>query len=239
MAKADTARWQRRKGDRPAEILASAQACFAEHGYAATRLEAVAKRAGVTKGTIYHYFADKEALFKAVVHEAFAPHLNRFEAMANSSEKTSTLLAALAASWVEGLSAPSSAIIKLVLSEAGNFPEVAKTYVADVVARDRASVEAILRRGIVRGELREMNVERVSFALTAQHMFAALWMHALAPYDDRPFDGPSTLSDCLAMFLGCVGAGAPPGSMRGESPRAIPESDGSAPASSCRMDARA
>src|SRR6516225_5714642 len=69
-------RWRRRKEARPGEILDAALACFAEHGFAATRLEDVAHRAGVTKGTLYLYFPNKEELFKAVVAQALVPNLN-------------------------------------------------------------------------------------------------------------------------------------------------------------------
>src|SRR6266853_5017395 len=74
---APSARWRRRKDARPGEIVAASLACFAERGFAATRLEDVARRAGVTKGTVYIYFPNKEELFKAVVREALLPHLDR------------------------------------------------------------------------------------------------------------------------------------------------------------------
>src|ERR671925_266948 len=76
------ARWRRRKDARPGEILAAALACFAERGFAATRLDEVAGRAGVTKGTVYLYFPSKEELFKAVVREALLPNIRRFEELA-------------------------------------------------------------------------------------------------------------------------------------------------------------
>ena len=72
-------RWSRRKEARPAELTAAALELFVERGYATTRLEDVARRAGVSKGTLYLYFDSKEALFKAVVREGLVPALERGE----------------------------------------------------------------------------------------------------------------------------------------------------------------
>ena len=68
-------RWERRKQERPAELLAAALELFTERGYAATRLDDVARRAGVSKGTVYLYYSSKEELFKAVILEGLVPVL--------------------------------------------------------------------------------------------------------------------------------------------------------------------
>src|SRR5690349_21431284 len=77
-------RWHRRKEARPAEIVAAALDVFVERGFAAARLEEVARRAGVTKGTVYLYFRNKEALLKAVVRENIVPVIARGEAVAQA-----------------------------------------------------------------------------------------------------------------------------------------------------------
>src|SRR2546425_13067240 len=77
-------RWQRRKAARPAEIVTAALEVFVQRGFAAARLEEVARRAGVTKGTLYLYFKSKEALFKAVVRETIVPVIGQGEAIARS-----------------------------------------------------------------------------------------------------------------------------------------------------------
>src|SRR5271165_4427177 len=115
-------RWRRRKIARPAEILDAALASFAEHGYAATRLDDVAARAGVTKGTLYLYFRNKEDLFKAVVRQELVPILERGEAMIAASQASSpALLEQLLGTFAQILGSSLSAIPKLVLTEAGNF----------------------------------------------------------------------------------------------------------------------
>src|SRR2546425_1622273 len=78
-------RWQRRKQARPGEIVAAALELFAERGFAATKLADVARRAGVTKGTLYLYFDSKEALFKAMVRETIVPVIDRKSTRLNSS----------------------------------------------------------------------------------------------------------------------------------------------------------
>src|SRR5690348_1202063 len=95
-----TTRWRRRKEARPAEILDAALTCFAERGFAATRLDDVAKRAGITKGTLYLYFPNKEEVFKAVVRQAIVANIARGEALvAESSEPAAVLLERLIHHW--------------------------------------------------------------------------------------------------------------------------------------------
>src|SRR5689334_18011759 len=93
-------RWRRRKEARPAEILQAALACFKERGFAATRLEDVAARAGVTKGTIYLYYPGKEELFKAVVRGELVPNIERMEAALDEPGPAAPLLERLFTTWV-------------------------------------------------------------------------------------------------------------------------------------------
>src|SRR6266851_4123838 len=99
---APSTRWRRRKEARPGEILDAALACFAERGFAATRLDTVAKRAGVTKGTLYLYFPNKAELFKAVVRQAIVANIARGEALvAESAEPAPVLLERLIHHWAQ------------------------------------------------------------------------------------------------------------------------------------------
>src|SRR3954462_9440261 len=96
-----TARWRRRKEARPGEILDAALDCFAERGFAATRLEDVAARAGVTKGTAYLYYASKEDLFKAVVRGYLVPVIASLEAAADAPGPVFPLLEKVVGLFVE------------------------------------------------------------------------------------------------------------------------------------------
>src|SRR5437868_15475989 len=79
-------RWERRKEARPQELLAAALDLFVERGYAATRLDDVAAQAGVSKGTLYLYFTNKEELFKAVVRENVLPVLDAAQEIIDNFE---------------------------------------------------------------------------------------------------------------------------------------------------------
>ena len=154
-------RWTRRKEARPEEITAAALELFVERGFAATRLEDVAARAGVSKGTVYLYFANKEELFKAVVREGLvSPIAEMKDYVAQFPGSTFDLLRMLVLGWWEKVGATRMAgIPKLLLGESGNFPELVRFYLAEVVEPGHAVMTAIVKRGIARGEFRKVNPE--------------------------------------------------------------------------------
>ena len=183
------ARWRRRKASRPSEILAAALTTFAERGFAATRLEDVAARAGVTKGTLYLYFRSKEELFKAVVRQSLVPNIARAEAMvAQAAEPCAALLEKLILQWAELDATPLSAIPKLMLTEAGNFPDLARFYLDEVVHRGIALFQLVLRRGIERGEFRPHDTELAARCVVAPLLMAMLWRHSFAAHEEQPLD---------------------------------------------------
>jgi AcrR family transcriptional regulator len=182
-------KWRRRSDARPAEILAAALASFAEHGFAATRLDEVAARAGVTKGTLYLYFRSKEELFKAVVRQELVPNIERAEAMlAQSSASSLALLGQLVALMSEIMASPLSAIPKLVLTEAGNFPDLARFYAEEVVDRGKALVRRVLERGVAAGEIRAIDAESAVLCVIAPLLLAALWRHSFERHAGRRLD---------------------------------------------------
>ena len=202
MATEPSVRWRRRKDSRPGEILEAALDCFAERGFAATRLEDVAARAGVTKGTAYLYFKNKQELFKAVVSRYLVPAIEQFEAAARAPGPVSELLAKVAGMFVEKVySTPFSALPKLVISEASNFPELAEFYLEEVVGRGRRLLTSLLRRGIASGEFRAVDVEHTVYCMIAPLLFSALWKHSLGPYDAKPLDAAALVRCHLDLIL--------------------------------------
>jgi AcrR family transcriptional regulator len=182
-------RWRRRKTARPAEILSAALASFAERGFAATRLDDVAARAGVTKGTLYLYFRNKEELFKAVVRQELLPTIEWAEAMvAQSAASSMVMLEQLAELFSRIISSRLSAIPKLVLTEAGNFPDLARFYLEEVVDRGKALLRKVLERGVETGEFRPIDSESVVLCVIAPLLLACLWRHSFEPHSDRPLD---------------------------------------------------
>ncbi|HEX3210887.1 MAG TPA: TetR/AcrR family transcriptional regulator [Geminicoccaceae bacterium] len=196
-------RWRRRKEARPEEILSAALESFAERGFAATRIEDVAARAGISKGTLYLYFNGKEELFKAVVRQALLPNLARIEALAASFEGPSaSLLERLLATVAGVVESRVGAIPKLVIAEAGNFPDLACFYLDEVVHRGLGLIATILRRGIARGEFRAIDVEHAVFCVIAPLLIAALWKNSLEPHDQAgPLDVQALVRAHLDLLL--------------------------------------
>jgi AcrR family transcriptional regulator len=202
-------RWRRRKEARPDEILAAALASFAERGFAATRLEDVAARAGISKGTLYLYFKGKEELFEAVVRATLLPNIERLEAMTATFEGPSAvLLERLLLTFAAVVDSRVGAIPKLVIAEAGNFPDLARFYLDEVIHRGLRLIGAILRRGIERGEFRAVDVDHTVFCVIAPMLLAALWKNSLEAHADAaPLDAQILARAHLDLLLrGLAGA---------------------------------
>jgi AcrR family transcriptional regulator len=198
----ETTRWKRRKEARPAEILDAALDCFAERGFAATRMDDVAARAGVTKGTVYLYFESKEELFKALVRTELLPNIERLEAAASMPGPASTLIEGLLGIWA-GHVYPSkvSVLPKLILSEAGNFPDLAKFYYEEAVQRALKLLRSVLRRGVETGEFRPIDVDHVAYCVIGPLLFSVLWRHSFGPLDKAPLDIAALCRAHLDMLL--------------------------------------
>jgi len=176
-------RWERRKEARPQELLASAIELFVERGFAATRLEDVARRAGVSKGTLYLYYANKEDLFKAVVRQSIVPMIDDAEAsVAEFDGHSAELLRHVILSWWHRIgSTKASGISKLILAESDNFPELARFYQEEVMTRRMRMISNMLERGIRRGEFRAIDVPQTAQVLIAPLLMLSTWKHTVAP----------------------------------------------------------
>jgi AcrR family transcriptional regulator len=167
---------RRRKDARPAELTAAALELFVDQGFAATRLEDVAARAGVSKGTLYLYFSSKEALFKAVIeHGMVAALVAAEERLASYQGSAVELLHELLLGWWEQIGRTALAgVSKLILCEARNFPELACYYHEQVISRGRALLRSALQRGIRNGEFRPLNVEAAIDVIIAPLLMLAI-----------------------------------------------------------------
>lgn len=174
-------RWERRKESRPAELLAAALDLFVERGFAATRLDDVAQKAGVSKGTLYLYYQNKEELFKAVVRENIVPLIEEARAVIErSDEPSAVLLERFFSEWWQRFgSTKLSGILKLVIAESGNFPEVAQFFSKEVAIPDRILLATILHRGIDRGEFELTDVDAAVHSWIAPLVVKAIMMHSL------------------------------------------------------------
>ena len=177
---ADAGIRQRRKEARPQELLEAALALFVEKGFAGSRAEEVAQRAGVSKGTLYLYYPSKEELFKAVVRHNLSSLIAEGEETASTFEGSSSeLLSHLLHTWWERVgNTPAAGIHKIVLSEVRNFPELAQFYTDEVIIPADRLFSGCVQRGIERGEFRPMPLHEVAHALMAPIIFMAIHRHS-------------------------------------------------------------
>jgi len=196
-------RWHRRKEARPEEIVAAALEAFAEHGYEGTRLDDVARRAGVTKGTIYLYFKSKEDLFQAVVRQTVVPILARSEEeVANYQGSSADLLRTMVRGWWDVVSnTPLSGVVKLIVAEATNFPEVTRFYYKEVIRRGQQLFAQVLQRGVDSGEFRPVDVMLTVRLVTAPLLLTVLHTHSLYRCVREPFDIDRYIDTHLDMLL--------------------------------------
>lgn len=187
----------RRKDARPSELLAAALDLFVEHGFAATRAEEVAHRAGVSKGTLFLYFSSKEELFKAVVRENIAGRYPEWNAEVDGYQGTTAELLhyAMQSWWAQYGATKASGISKLIMSEATNFPELAEFYQQEVVQPGHALIGRILQRGIDRGEFRPLDLRCAVLSVLAPMIFLVMWKHSIGAC--APADGAVAPEDFI------------------------------------------
>lgn len=202
------AKRERRKEARPGELLAAALQLFVEKGFAATRAEEVARRAGVSKGTLFLYFASKEELFKAVVRENISGQFPEWNARFDAYQgNTPDLVRLFLMQWWETVgNSPISGIVKLMMSEASNFPELAAFYKQEVIQPGSQLIQRILQRGIDSGEFAPIDLHYGVYTLLAPMLFLATWKHsfgACAQFCDdiRPTDYLRVQSEIILRGL--------------------------------------
>jgi AcrR family transcriptional regulator len=171
-------RWRRLPEERPRQILDAALAVFGEHGLADARLDDIAKRAGLSKGTIYLYFPNKEELFREVVRTSVIAFIARAEALFELERDPVRSLDA----WIRGywtwLKSPVFPVMhRLVNSELRNFPDLASFYATDVIERGQRLMVGILERGMDEGVFRRMEPSIASRMLSATLVSHAIWYH--------------------------------------------------------------
>jgi AcrR family transcriptional regulator len=196
-------RWERRKEARPAELISAALELFIEKGYAGTRLEDVAARAGVSKGTLYLYFENKEDLFKAVVRENIVARITRRadEILHHDGSSADLLKYLLSSWWNEYGSSAAGGLGKLMMAESGNFPEIARFFLEEVIEPWHAMLAAVIRRGVERGEFRRIKAEMFARVITGPLVMLSLWKHSFGACSQTPIDADEYLATHLDIVL--------------------------------------
>lgn len=170
-------KWNRRKEARPAEIIDAAIDVFAEKGFASAKLEDVARRAGIAKGTLYLYFDTKEEMFRAVVQQALAARLQKTEQAAlpfdGSLAEFVPMLLTRAAGRLGDSRIP--AIARMVMAESRTFPDLAVVWHDQLVARMLSLITGLIAKGQARGEVRQGDPKLYAFSILGPIATAVLF----------------------------------------------------------------
>jgi AcrR family transcriptional regulator len=187
--------------ERRAAILDAALEEFTARGYEAARLDDVAKRAGVAKGTIYLYFADKEALFQDLVRSMVHPVLGTLEHLREVDIPARMLVEGMLNTFVrEILGTRRKDIVRLIFTEGTRFPAIAEFYHREVIARVLAIIRPILTRAAERGELPDDALARFPQLIIAPGLVAIMWDALFAKYE--PLDVPEMIRAHVGILFG-------------------------------------
>jgi AcrR family transcriptional regulator len=199
----DSAHWHRRPEARRQEILDAALAVFAEKGFSMARMEEIAKRAGITSGTPYLYFAGKEEIFKTLVEESIGPRVLELARVAREFEGSSADLIRLVIRAIDVFLRSSNRAVlpKLIIAETGNFPELARLYRSQVTDRILGIFEGIIHRGVTRGEFREIDARHGARLVFVPAMFTAIWCASFGTLDSEPYDYEGFIETHLDILL--------------------------------------
>ena len=166
----------RRAAERRHAILAAALDEFSARGFAATRLDDVARRADVAKGTIYLYFADKEALFQELIRAELSPVVGGLIQVSHTDIPIRQFAHHLVEVFArEVFETRRKDVIRLVLTEGSRFPKLAEFYYQEIIARVLPAVRALLQRAVERGELRHDALMKYPQLLPAPMLLAIMW----------------------------------------------------------------
>lgn len=183
-------KFQRRAEDRPREICAAALEVFAEKGFAAARLDEIARRAGVSKGTLYLYFKDKEELFRAVVRDTVSPNIDHLRDAIMAADLPFSQIVPMFLPRLASVAAsiPLGAVIKMVIGESGNFPELARVWHDQVVSRALEVIVGLVERAQQKGEIRPGDPRFHAFTLMGPMLMGLIYREVLQPAGGAPVD---------------------------------------------------
>lgn len=192
---------RRRKDARPEEILEAALEEFARKGYAAARLDCVAQRAGIAKGTIYLYFSSKEELFKATVRHALFPQVAQLEALIPTFSGTTEAFLRGPFKELQRLVLRSDLrlLARILITEGHAFPDLTEFYYQEVIQRGMNAMRAVVARGVARGEFRESGLTEHPQPLMASAILAVVWQWLLDRHE--PLDVERLLDTHIDLLL--------------------------------------
>jgi AcrR family transcriptional regulator len=190
-----------RAAQRRAAIIAAGLDEFTARGFAATRLDDVAKRAGVAKGTIYLHFKDKEALFQELVRTALVPLIGNLMTVPAAGGSVREILERFAETFVRDVAGTKRGdIVRLIMAEGTRFPSLADFYFREVVSRGLAGMRKLIEYGIERGEIRNARLADFPQIVIAPAMVAVMWQGLFGRH--APLDAVAMLKVHLDLIFG-------------------------------------
>jgi AcrR family transcriptional regulator len=191
-----------RTAERRGAIVEAAMDEFIARGFAATRLDDVAKRAGVAKGTIYLHFKDKESMFEELIRTAIVPLVNRLQAAPpQPGASVRDMVEGFAKTFIEQVTATRRGdIVRLIMAEGPRFPAVADFYYREVVSKGIAGMRAMIELGINRGEIQNKDLARFPQILVAPVLINVIWQSLFSKH--APLDAIEMLQVHLDLIFG-------------------------------------
>jgi AcrR family transcriptional regulator len=183
-------RYQRRKEERPAEITQAAMEAFAAKGYAATKVEDVAKRAGVSKGLLYLYFKTKEELFKAVILNFISPHLDALiRDIENTELSAEQFLRGPFLAFAKSVPrSPARVLVRLMIAEGPRHPDLVTWYWENVVSKGLKAITTVLEKGVRNGEFRRSALHEFPQLLVSPILLATVWTQVFDAHEKLDTD---------------------------------------------------
>ena len=196
-------KFRRRKAERPDEIVGAALAVFAEKGFAAAKLDDIAARAGVSKGAVYLYFETKEDIFRAVVERAISPNIGVVKAMAAAHPGPLADLLRGVTGHIAGVvqNTPMGGVMKMVIGEARNFPELARVWHDELVSQGVAALTAAITNAQARGEVKPGDASTYALQVISPLLVGVIWRETFVPVGAEPFDLTALMRQHLDTLL--------------------------------------
>jgi AcrR family transcriptional regulator len=190
-----------RAAERRAAIVEAAMQEFVARGFAATRLDDIAKRAGVAKGTIYLHFKDKESMFEELIRTALVPLIGRMAPPAPLSGSVREAVEGFAQMFIREVASTSRGdIVRLIMAEGPRFPAIADFYFREVVSRGIAGMRALIELAITRGEIRNKELVRYPQLMIAPALVAVIWQSMFSRHS--PLDATEMFRVHLDLIFG-------------------------------------
>jgi len=197
-------RFQRRKEERPAEITQAALEAFAEHGYAATRVDDVAKRAGVSKGLLYLYFKTKEELFKAVIRGVVVPRVDALKtAIADTELSAEEFLQGPYLEFIQKLpDSPARIVVRLLIAEGPKHPDLTAYYFDQVISGGMDALRQLINRGVRHGEFRQSDLDQFPQLMISPVLMSIIWRTLFQKH--YPLDTDKLLQTHIDLILRAI-----------------------------------